>query len=102
MLRNLAAAQQPVAVGVGRGQQRRSVAQLARRQHAIAIGVIATPAHAAQEVADCMVQAGVSSILNFAWIESASRGLDQVQSGMRRNLLRSLSLDAFAGQLASR
>jgi DNA polymerase-3 subunit delta' len=44
----------------------------------------------------------LSEILNFAWIENASRGLDQVQSGLRRNLLRSLSLDAFAGQLASR
>jgi DNA polymerase-3 subunit delta' len=44
----------------------------------------------------------LNSILSFAWIESASRGLDQVQSGMRRNLLRSLSLDAFAGQLAAR
>ena len=39
--------------------------------------------------------------LSFRWIEQASRGLDQVQSGMRRNLLRSLSLDAFAGQLAT-
>lgn len=38
--------------------------------------------------------------LSFRWIEQASRGLDQVQFGMRRNLLRSLSLDAFAGQLA--
>ena len=37
--------------------------------------------------------------LSFRWIELASRGLDQVQSGMRRNLLRNLSLDAFAGQL---
>ena len=37
--------------------------------------------------------------LSFRWIELASRGLDQVQSGMRRNLLRSLSLDAYAGQL---
>jgi DNA polymerase III subunit delta' len=37
--------------------------------------------------------------LSFQWIEQASRGLDLVQSGMRRNLLRSLSLDAFAGQL---
>jgi DNA polymerase-3 subunit delta' len=37
--------------------------------------------------------------LSFRWIEQASRGLDQVYSGMRRNLLRSLSLDAFAGQL---
>jgi DNA polymerase-3 subunit delta' len=43
----------------------------------------------------------LSGILNFAWIENASRGLDQVQSGLRRNLLRSLSLDAFAGQLAT-
>jgi DNA polymerase III subunit delta' len=43
----------------------------------------------------------LSSSLSFAWIEDASRGLDQVQSGLRRNLLRSLSLDAFAGQLAS-
>jgi DNA polymerase III subunit delta' len=43
----------------------------------------------------------LNSTLSFSWIESASRGLDQVQSGLRRNLLRSLSLDAFAGQLAS-
>ena len=43
----------------------------------------------------------LNTVLSFAWIESASRGLDQVQSGMRRNLLRSLSLDAFAGQLAA-
>ncbi len=34
--------------------------------------------------------------LAFGWIESASRGLDQVWSGLRRNLLRNLSLDAFA------
>ena len=38
--------------------------------------------------------------LTFRWIERASHGLDQVQSGMRRNLLRNLSLDAFAAQLA--
>jgi DNA polymerase-3 subunit delta' len=35
----------------------------------------------------------------FAWIEGAVRGLDAVQSGMRRNLLRSLSLDAMAMEL---
>ena len=34
--------------------------------HAVAIGVIATPAHAAQDVADRMVAAGITSILNFA------------------------------------
>ena len=43
----------------------------------------------------------LGSVLSFQWIEGASRGLDQVQSGMRRNLLRSLSLDAFAGQMAT-
>ncbi len=41
----------------------------------------------------------LSESLSFRWIEQASRGLDQVYSGMRRNLLRSLSLDAFATQL---
>lgn len=34
--------------------------------HRIAIGIIATPAAAAQEVADRMIAAGVTSILNFA------------------------------------
>lgn len=32
----------------------------------INIGIIATPAHAAQDVANAMVEAGVTSILNFA------------------------------------
>jgi redox-sensing transcriptional repressor len=35
-------------------------------QHDIAIGVIATPAAAAQDVCDRLVRAGVTSILNFA------------------------------------
>jgi redox-sensing transcriptional repressor len=35
-------------------------------EHGVAIGVIATPANAAQAVADAMVAAGISSILNFA------------------------------------
>lgn len=35
-------------------------------EHKAAIGIIATPAAAAQDVADRMVAAGVSSILNFA------------------------------------
>ena len=36
---------------------------------------------------------------SFEWIEDAVRGLDGVQSGMRRNLLRNVSLDAFAAEL---
>ena len=38
--------------------------------------------------------------VSFDWIENALRGLDQVYSGMRRNLLRSLSLDAFTESLS--
>jgi len=36
------------------------------REHDVAIGLICTPAAAAQDVADAMVEAGVRSILNFA------------------------------------
>jgi redox-sensing transcriptional repressor len=36
------------------------------KEHGIAIGVIATPAPAAQEVCDRLVAAGISAILNFA------------------------------------
>jgi len=43
----------------------------------------------------------MAQAVTFQWIEQATRALDQVWSGMRRNLLRSLSLDAFAGQLAT-
>jgi redox-sensing transcriptional repressor len=35
-------------------------------ERSIAIGIVATPASAAQEVADRLVEAGVTSILNFA------------------------------------
>jgi len=37
--------------------------------------------------------------VSFAWLESAVKGLDAVQSGLRRNLLRNVSLDAFAAEL---
>jgi DNA polymerase-3 subunit delta' len=42
----------------------------------------------------------MASAVTFDWIESAARGLRQVESGMRRNLLRSLTLDSFAAQLS--
>jgi DNA polymerase-3 subunit delta' len=38
----------------------------------------------------------LSENITIGWIESAVRGIDQVEQGMRRNLLRSLSLDSFA------
>jgi DNA polymerase III subunit delta' len=42
----------------------------------------------------------ISQGIDVAWIETAVRGVDQVEHGMRRNLLRSLSLDSFAAGLA--
>jgi len=44
----------------------------------------------------------MSSGLTVDWIEGASRALVQVEQGMRRNLLRSLSLDAMAVSLGER
>jgi DNA polymerase-3 subunit delta' len=38
----------------------------------------------------------ISQNVDVAWIEGAVRGMDQVEQGMRRNLLRSLALDSFA------
>ena len=40
--------------------------------------------------------ARLADAVEFGTIEAAVRGLDGVRSGMRRNLLRSLSLDSFA------
>src|SRR5271154_1621818 len=42
----------------------------------------------------------MSQTIDVAWIEAAVRALDQVEQGMRRNLLRSLSLDSFAAGLS--
>jgi DNA polymerase-3 subunit delta' len=44
----------------------------------------------------------MSQTVDVAWIETAVRALDQVEQGMRRNLLRSLSLDSFAAGLSLR
>ena len=41
----------------------------------------------------------LSECADFAWITRASQGLGEVERGIRRNLLRSLSLDAFATAL---
>ncbi len=41
----------------------------------------------------------LADTFSFDWIERAVRAMDGVQSGMRRNLLRSLSLDAMAVEL---
>ena len=40
--------------------------------------------------------------INVDWLDGAAHALGQVQSGMRRNLLRPLSLDAMTLNLAER
>jgi len=41
----------------------------------------------------------MSEAADFAWVQRAAEGLGEVERGLRRNLLRSLSLDAFATTL---
>jgi DNA polymerase-3 subunit delta' len=41
----------------------------------------------------------IAQSVSFAWIESAMRAVDAAYSGMRRNLLRNVSLDALALEL---
>ena len=43
--------------------------------------------------------ARMSEGVSVEWIESAARGLAQVETGMRRNLLRNLSIDAFVAEM---
>jgi len=50
--------------------------------------------------ADIVSELGrMAQSVDFGWIAAASDRLGEVQSGMRRNLLRSLSLDAFVAAL---
>jgi DNA polymerase-3 subunit delta' len=46
-----------------------------------------------------LIRMARDSSLSIDWIDSAARALVQVEQGMRRNLLRSLSLDAMAVSL---
>jgi DNA polymerase-3 subunit delta' len=41
----------------------------------------------------------LASLLDFEWITTAAQRLHEVESGMRRNILRSLSLDSFTTSL---
>jgi DNA polymerase-3 subunit delta' len=43
----------------------------------------------------------MSEAADFRWVQRAAEGLGEVERGLRRNLLRSLSLDAFATALES-
>ncbi len=44
----------------------------------------------------------MAAAVSFSWIENTAHSIQQLRSGMRRNLLRSLALDAFAGDISAR
>jgi DNA polymerase-3 subunit delta' len=44
----------------------------------------------------------LAQTVSFDWLAGAAKGLGEVEGGMRRNLLRSLSLDAFEAALEGR
>ena len=68
----------------------------ARRSDVPAIGHTATgPKHRHPRRAE----ENVREAADFAWLQRAAEGLGEVERGLRRNLLRSLSLDAFAAAL---
>jgi DNA polymerase III subunit delta' len=45
--------------------------------------------------------ARMAADISMEWIEAASRAANRLESGMRRNLLRSLALDSFTAELVS-
>ena len=65
--------------------------------------VMLLQAGAAERVRNIDIAAELQTMaqsVRLAWIEQAAQAIGQAESGMRRNLLRSLSLDALAAQMA--
>jgi len=72
-----------IVVGFENSTAKRSIGDAAKKPAPANLGVLKKLAEAA----------------NFEWVAAAANGLADVERGMRRNLLRSLSLDAFATAL---
>lgn len=81
---------------------RDKIEQLLRVLYGLLEDVMFAQSGTAELVRNTDVQAQIARLAtatDFAWLARAAQGLGQVESGMRRNLLRSLSLDAFATSL---
>ncbi len=74
----------------------------ALRRRKIKIAIVATPAPAAQAVADLLVEAGVTSILNFAPAQLAVRDGVKVQNVDLSVLLKTLSYHTVRANRAAR
>jgi len=81
---------------------REKIESLLRTIYLLLEDVMFLQSGAGQLVRNTDIQAEVkkmSESADFAWVQRAAQGLGEVERGLRRNLLRSLSLDAFAAAL---
>jgi len=86
----------------GGGEGRDKTDTLIRTLYALLEDVMMLQNGAPERVRNTDLQSELAKIahaVNFDWISDAALRLAQVESGMRRNLLRSLSLDSFATAL---
>jgi DNA polymerase III subunit delta' len=83
----------------GGGEGKEKTDQLVIALYSLLRDLTATVSGAPELVRNTDVAAEIKSMaktIDFEWIAQAAQRLGQVQRGMRRNLLRPLSLDAFA------
>jgi len=81
------------------GEGKEKTDQLLRAAYGILQDLLALTSGTPELVRNIDVNAELKSLaatVDFNWISQAARQLGQVQSGMRRNVLRPLSLDSFA------
>ncbi|MGH9492793.1 MAG: ATP-binding protein [Terriglobales bacterium] len=84
------------------GEGKEKTEQLLRTLYSLLEDLMFLRAGAPQLVrnTDAVAELGaLASRVDFEWIAAAAQGLSEVERGMRRNLLQSLSLDAFAVSL---
>lgn len=83
---------------------REKTENLLRTLYSLLQDLIALNSHAPELIRNTDIRGELEKLAescSFDWIVTASNGLAEVERGMRRNLLRSLSLDAFAASLES-
>jgi len=81
---------------------REKIESLLRSLYLLLEDVMFLQSGAEQLVRNTDIQAEIKKMAesaDFAWVQRAAQGLGEVERGLRRNLLRSLSLDAFATAL---
>ena len=81
---------------------RAKIEQLLRTLYSLLQDMLFLNSNAPQLIRNTDIQGDLQKLaadVDFAWITAAANRLAEVERGMRRNLLRSLSLDAFATTL---